>query len=62
MSGIPCFFSKTKSYREKGCQNEATHVVVLGKGLKIFVCDEHVKNYKGVGLKIVELRSVKEAE
>jgi len=58
MSERPCFFSKPKNWREKGCKNEAKWRVILGKGFFIDVCDEHVEGYRGLGLKIMELRTV----
>jgi len=54
----PCFFSKPKSWREKGCQNPAKFRVILGGGYFIDVCEEHVKGYQGLGLKIIELKEV----
>jgi hypothetical protein len=59
MSGKPCFFSKTKSWREKGCKRQAKYRVILGNGYSIDVCEVHVIPYRVMGLKIVELVEVK---
>lgn len=59
MSERPCFFAKPVNPREKGCPNEAKWRVILGKGLTIDVCDEHVDGYKGLGYKIIPLEGVK---
>lgn len=54
----PCFFSKPKSWREKGCKKEAKFRVILGKAFFIDVCEYHVEGYKGLGYKIIELKEV----
>ncbi len=56
MTERPCLFKKTNSPKFKGCKNEAKHRVILGKGYFIDVCDEHVKQYKMLGLKIIPLK------
>jgi hypothetical protein len=59
MSERPCFFSKTKSWREKGCRKPAKYRVILGDGYTIDVCEVHVLPYRVMGLKIVELLEAK---
>ena len=51
-----CIYSKPKSYREKGCRNPAKYRVILSEGYFIDVCEEHVEGYRGLGLKIIELK------
>lgn len=54
-TGRPCLFKKTEKPRTKGCQNEAKYRVVLGKGYFIDVCEDHLQEYKMLGLKIIPL-------
>ena len=58
MSERQCFFAKRKSYREKGCRKPAKFRVILGEGLKIDVCEDHVIGYRGMGYKIIELKEI----
>ena len=51
-----CLFKKKDSPRAKGCQNEAKYRVVLGKGYFIDVCEDHLQEYKMLGLKIISLK------
>jgi len=53
----PCFMSKPKSWREKGCRKLAKYRVILN-GLTIDVCEDHVDGYKGMGYKIIELKEL----
>lgn len=59
MSERQCTYAKPKSWREKGCKNEAKFRVILGGGLFIDVCEKHVEGYRGLGLKIIVLEEVK---
>lgn len=59
-TGRPCLFKKKDNPRaKKGCQNEAKHRVILGKGYFIDVCDDHVTEYRILGLQIIPLTEVK---
>ena len=58
MSERQCFFAKRRSYRERGCRKPAKYRVILGSGLTIDVCENHVKGYRGLGYRIVELKEV----
>jgi len=57
MSELPCFHARKG--RKKGCKKPAVYRVLLGNGLVINVCEEHVVAYKGLGYKIIELETVK---
>jgi hypothetical protein len=59
MSELPCFHAKRKDTRKVGCKKPAKYRVLLGNGIVINVCDEHVVAYKGLGYKIIELVEVK---
>lgn len=54
----PCTYSKPRSWREKGCSLPAKYRVMLGGGYFMDVCEEHVKGYRGLGLKIIVLKEV----
>ena len=56
MSELPCFHARKG--RKKGCKKPAKYRVILGDGLVINVCSEHVVAYKGMGLRIIELKEV----
>ena len=59
MSELPCFHARPIGSRKRGCKRPAKYRVILGDGLVINVCEEHVEAYKGMGLKIIELETVK---
>lgn len=52
----PCLFKHTESSRAKRCENEAKWRVILGKGYFIDVCEEHVGEYRMLGMKIIPLK------
>ena len=54
-TGRPCLFKKKESNRARSCPNEAVFRVILGKGYFIDVCEEHSKEYKMLGLKMITL-------
>ncbi len=60
-TGRSCLFKKTDNPRAKGCQNDAKYRVILGKGYFIDVCEEHVGEYKMLGMKIISLEESVEA-
>jgi len=62
MSERPCFFAKPVNPREKGCKKPAKKRVILGRGLTIDVCEDHVIGYMGMGYKIIDLEEVKASE
>ena len=55
-TGRDCLFKKTESSRAKRCGKEAKYRVILGKGYFIDVCDDHVGEYKMLGMKIIPLQ------
>ena len=55
MSERPCFYSKPKSWHEKGCKKPAKYRVVMSKGFFIDVCEDHIEIYRGMGYKVLEL-------
>lgn len=57
-TGRPCALSKVKSYREKGCRKEAKFRVIVGEGLFLDVCEDHVNGYRLIGHKIIELAEI----
>lgn len=42
----------------KGCKKPAKYRVVIGAGMTIDVCEKHVNGYRGLGLKVVELKEL----
>ena len=54
-----CLFARKKNWRAKGCKKPAVWRVLLGKGRFIDVCEDHVKGYRGLGLKIIKLEVLK---
>lgn len=59
MSELPCFHARPAGARKKGCKKPAKYRVLMGNGLVINVCEDHVFAYRGMGFKIIELEAVK---
>ena len=57
-TGRPCLFKHTEHPRAKRCTKYAICRVILGKGYFIDVCDDHVGEYKMLGLKIIPLQEI----
>ena len=58
MSELPCFHSRPIGSRKRGCKKPAKYRVLLGNGFVINVCEDHLVAYRGMGLKIIELKEV----